>query len=168
MNLTDIFNSFYEKIYSFVLFRVGNVQDAEDITSTVFVKVAEKIDMYNPQKGAFSTWIFTIAKNETKTHFRNKKNTVPLDGIGEIVCQFNIEKNLLRQDEYVNLYEAINELNDNQKEALLLKYFGGLSNKEIAKLLELSETNTGFILHSARRILRDYIESSKLQKVSST
>ena len=43
MNLTKNFNTYYDKIYSFTLMRVGNVHDTEDIASTVFVKVAEKI-----------------------------------------------------------------------------------------------------------------------------
>ena len=154
MNLEGIFNSFYSKIYSFTLLRVGNVHDAEDIVSNVFVRVAEKLDTYDPDKAAFSTSIFTVALNEIRMYFRTHKVESAPDDIADLAGRFDIEEDLLRREEYIRLYEAIDRLNENHKEAVLLKYFGGLTNIKIAEVLDMSESNVGVILHRAKNILK--------------
>ena len=154
MNLEGIFDLFYNKIYSFTLLRVGNVHDAEDIVSDVFVRVAEKLDTYDPDKGAFSTWIFTIALNEIRMYFRDRKNNCSLENIAEIADKIDIEEEFIRREDYARLYEAIGKLDDNQKNVVLLKYFGGLTNIKIAEVLGLSESGAGVILHRAKNILR--------------
>ena len=159
MNLEGIFNSFYDKIYSFTLLRVGHVHDAEDIASDVFAKVAEKLDTYDPDKAAFSTWIFTIALNEIRMYFRARKAECSPADIAELVDRLDIEEELLRREEYVRLYEAVDKLNDSQKDVVLLKYFGGLTNIKIAEVLDLSESGVGVILHRAKNILRNSLLS---------
>ena len=154
MNLNDIFNSFYDKLYSFTLKRVGNVHDAEDIVSDVFVKVAEKLDTYNPNKAAFSTWIFTIALNEIKLYYRGRKNVYSLDNDCEIANQFVIDEALLHSDERICLSHAFGEIDDRQREIIYLKYFGDLPNRRIAEIMDLSETNVETILYRAKRNMK--------------
>jgi len=159
MNLEGIFNSFYDKIYSFTLLRVGHVHDAEDIASDVFVRVAEKLDTYDSDRGAFSTWIFTVALNEIRMYFRARKAEYSPDDIAELADRFDIEEELLRREEYVMLYKAIDALNDNQKDVVLLKYFGGLTNIKIAEVLDMSESGVGVILYRAKNVLRNSLLS---------
>ena len=159
MNLEGIFNSFYNRIHSFTLLRVGNVHDAEDIASDVFVRVAEKLDTYDPNKAAFSTWIFTITLNEIRRYFRARKTECSPDDMADLADRLDIEEELLRREEYVRLYEAIDKLNDNQKDAVLLKYFGGLTNIKVAEVLDLSESSVGVLLHRAKNILRNSLLS---------
>ena len=161
MNLNDIFNSFYNKIYSFTLMRVGNVHDAEDIASDVFVKVAEKLDTYKPEKAAFSTWIFTIALNEIKLYYRGRKPVYSLDDACEVADRFVIDEELLRRDELVCLNHALSELDEKQREVVYLKYFGELPSRRIAEIMDLSETNVGVILHRSKIILKTFLISCK-------
>ena len=155
MDLENIFNTYYDKIYSFTLLRVGNIQNAEDIASDVFVRVVEKIDTYRPEKAALSTWIFSIAINEIKMYYRGRKVTGSLDELYKLADRLNIEEELLRQDERVHLCQAISELNDRQKNAVLLKYFAGLSNRQVSEIMGLSETNVETILYRAKIILKN-------------
>jgi len=154
MDLIDIFDSFYDKIYSFTLLRVGNVHDAEDLSSDVFVKVVEKLYTYNSEKAAFSTWIFTIALNEIKMHYRRSKKVCSLDDINELAGQLNIEDDLLQHEERVSLLRAIDELDERRKNVVVLKYFSGLSDRQVAEAMKLSEKNVGVILSRTRRILQ--------------
>ena len=135
--------------------RVGNVHDAEDITSDVFVKVAEKIHTYNPEKAAFSTWIFTIASNEIKMHYRSNKKECSIENIPEIADRFFIDEGLLCQEEKTQLFCEICKLDEKHKNIILLKYFGSMSYSQIAEFMEISESNVGFILNSARTILKN-------------
>ena len=161
MNLANIFHSFYNKVYSFTLLRVGNVHDAEDIASDVFVRVAEKLDTYNPEKAAFSTWLFTIALNEIRMYFRARKTGAAPEELEKLADSLDIEEDLLRREEYVLLYKAIDKLNDNQKDAVLLKYFGDLTNIKIAEVLDISESSVGVTLHRAKNILKKSLISCK-------
>ena len=157
MNPEEIFDTFYNKIYSFTLLRVGNVHDAEDLTSTVFIKVVEKIDTYKPSIAAFSTWIFTIALNEIRMHYRRLKPVRSLDDISEVANQIDIEGDLLRREERILLIKAINELDERRKNIILLKYFGDLTDRQIAATSGLSEKNVGVILTRTRRMLREVL-----------
>jgi len=158
MNLTEIFNTYYDKIYSFTLMRVGNVHDAEDITSDVFVKVTDKLETYNPERAAFSTWIFTIAYNEIKMHYRSNKNIWAIESIPEIADRFVIDEELLQKEEKTLLFYEICKLDEKHKNAILLKYFGAMSYSQIAEFLGTSESNVGFILNSARTILKNALK----------
>jgi len=157
MKPEEIFDAFYDRIYSFTLLRVGNVHDAEDLTSNVFIKVVEKLDTYRPEKAAFSTWIFTIALNEIRMYYRGRKITRPLDDIYEVADQVDIEGDLLQREECVWLIKAINELDERRKSIILLRYFGDLTDRQIAETLNLSEKNVGVILSRTRRILKDIL-----------
>jgi RNA polymerase sigma-70 factor (ECF subfamily) len=164
MNLSDgrpcetdtdsIFNTYYDKIYSFILLRVKNTHDAEDIASDVFVKVVEKLDTYKPEKAAFSTWIFTIALNEIRMHYRGRRIGYSTDNIEEIADQLNIEDELLNREGLTRLYRAMSGLKDNQRKVLSLRYFGGLSNREVAEILDMSVTNVETVLYRAKIFLK--------------
>jgi len=154
MNLTEIFNSYYDKIYSFTLMRVGNIHDAEDITSKVFIKVAENLETYKPELSAFSTWIFTIAINEVKMYYRGRKIEYSIESVAEIADRFVIDEELLRHEERTELLYAIGKLDEKQKQTILLKYFGGLTYRQIAEILGTSESNAGNILQNAREALK--------------
>ena len=155
MNLTEIFNSYYDKIYSFTLMRVGNIHDAEDITSDVFVKVAEKLDTYKPEVAAFSTWIFTIALNEIKKHYRGNKKNSSIDEALELADQLVIDEDLLRSDERVCLSHAFSELDERQREIVYLKYFGELSSRRISEITGLSEVNVRVVLCRAIKNMKN-------------
>ena len=164
MNLQSIFNSYYDKIYSFTLMRVCNVHDAEDIASDVFVKVAEKLDTYKPEKAAFSTWLFTIAVNEINTYYRRRKNVISIDEFSDIADTIEIDENLLWIDERMCVNHAFSCLDDRQKEIVLLKYFGELTHRQIAETTGISETNAETILNRAKKEMKKVFNSCEESK----
>jgi len=67
------------RVFNFFRYRCGNVADAEDLTSITFEKAWRGRDRYRRDKGAFSTWLFTIARNAAVDHYRVRAPVVPLD-----------------------------------------------------------------------------------------
>jgi len=155
MNPEEIFETYYDKIYSFTLLRVGNVHDAEDIACNVFLKVVEKLHTYNSSIAAFSTWIFTITLNEIRMYYRRRKPVCSLDDINELANQLDIEENILRHEERTTLLKALDKLDEKRKSIILLKYFADFSDRQIAEALGLSEKNVGVILSRTKKALRD-------------
>ncbi|MCL2085994.1 MAG: sigma-70 family RNA polymerase sigma factor [Oscillospiraceae bacterium] len=163
MNLEKIFDEYYERIYRFTLLRVRNVHDAEDITSDVFVKVAQNIHKYDEEKAALSTWLFTITLNLIRDHCRAaKRGTVELEFAENVASSDNIEMSV--EDDVMSgerakaLYAALEQLDERQKNILLLRYKSNMSNREIADTLDISESNVETILYRARKKLKKLLK----------
>ncbi len=161
MDLEKVFDEYYDKIYSFIYIRVRDINTAEDLTSDVFLKVVEKIKSYDTSKGAFSTWIFTIALNEVRSHFRKTSGFTETDYDFEEAEseQKNPEEQVLFKEDCKSLKDAINSLDTTSQNIILLKYYGDLSNKKIAELLNISETNVSTLLSRRIKSLKKFMEN---------
>lgn len=154
MGLEEIFDKYYDRVYSFTLLRVKNIHTAEDITSDVFYKVAQSINSYDEKKAAMATWLITIAMNKIRDYYRGQKHLMPLESAEDIQAQVNLEEKVLANEQAKELYKAMDKLDERQRNVLLLRYYGDMSNKEIAKELNLSVSNVETILTRARQKLK--------------
>jgi len=157
MELEEIFNKYYDRIYSFTLFRVQNAHDAEDIASDVFFKAVKSFGSFNKEKASVSTWLFAIALNEIRTYYRKRRFHLQLDL--DIPARDNVLNSVLANEQAKALGAAIARLHERQRNIILLKYYGQMNNKQIARLLKLTETNVGTILSRSIKILKKYLET---------
>lgn len=160
--LAELFNAYYDKVYAFLYARTGNIALAEDLASQTFIKIAEHYKSYQAEKGALSTWIFTIALNEMRSHFRchQGRETATLDILAEIPGNADTEADFVRGEERRELLTLLALLDERDYSVVTLKYYGGLSNGEIGRILDLSETNVGTILNRAlKKVRRHWAES---------
>lgn len=162
VSLADEFGRLYEiylpKIYQYTRYRISDKEAAEDLTSDIFNKALDGFKRFNPEQASFSTWIFSIARNTIIDYYRKHakemkvlRNTEPESA----VSSDSPEERLSRSEEIVRLRECIVKLNDNEQELISLKFSGGITNREIARITGLSESNVGTILCRAIRKLRD-------------
>lgn len=158
--LEEQFETYYDKVYAFLYARTGNATLAEDLTSQTFVKIAENFRTYNKEKGAVSTWIFTIALNEMRSHFRRQKGkeTAPLEELPELSNTEDVEMKILQRERKKELLSLLSRLDKRQRSAVTLKYYGELSNHEIACILEISESNVSTILSRSIKKLKNLLE----------
>lgn len=140
------YHDYKHKIYSFVLYRVGGDNNlAEDITSDVFLKAFKRFESYDTQY-AFSTWIFTIARNTLIDHYRKDKGAaVDVDEFAEVIGDdrdtiedWNFE--LDRVPKLKEIYAALEHLSDFHKDCLILKYLDDRTNAEIAEITGRTES----------------------------
>lgn len=155
--LEDIFDTYYDKIYCFIYVRICNKAIAEDLASQTFLKVAEKINTYNRDLGAISTWIFSIALNEIRSYFRIRKENINFDDLLELSSDADIEKSYSNDEDKMSLITLINSLDERQRSIIALKYYGNLSNKEISKILKISVTNVSTILNRTVKKLKNIL-----------
>jgi len=161
-----VYESYYQRVYDFVLRRVSNQHTAEDLTSQIFEKIVKSIDDFQWQGISMSAWIFRIARNSVIDHYRksNKyKGSVSLDEISDFIeSQSESALQMLIDDEdYIFLYNAIREFKDQDQYLIYYKYFEGMDNKSIAKAMKLSETNIGTRLHRIRHKLKEILDNAK-------
>lgn len=160
-----LYEIYYKKVYDFTLKRVSDTHVAEDLTSSIFEKIVKSIDDFQWQGITVSAWIFRIARNRIIDYYRknNKyKGNVSLDDVSNFIeskGQSTMEI-MIDGEVQVKLYNAIREFKDDDQYLIYYKYFEGLNNKKIAKMMNMSETNIGTRLHRIRKKLKKYLQDT--------
>jgi RNA polymerase sigma-70 factor (ECF subfamily) len=165
-----------DRIYRLALKMVGNPQDAEDILQDTFIKAFNNIDHFEG-RSKISTWLYRIAVNESLMLLRRRKgNTLPLDkeiktDQGDTIPRQIVdwcclpEKELISGESRRHIREAIETLSDANRAAFLLRDVEGLSTKEAAETLEISESALKVRLMRARMQLRDELTDFFAEKM---
>jgi RNA polymerase sigma-70 factor, ECF subfamily len=132
-----LYDTYVERIYRYIYFRVADAEMAEDITSLVFLKVWEKIGTYQAGESPFMAWLYRIAHNAVIDHYRTRKVSISLDEANPIELSHadQIDEKLDLQVKSQQLREALQELTEEQQQVLVLKFVNGLSTLEIAQQL---------------------------------
>ncbi len=146
------------RIYNYFRYRVGDDAVAEDLTSTTFEKAWRNRRRYSEDLSAFSTWLFTIARNTAIDHFRRHRETVSLDAIADPPGELGVESLVQRRSDVDRLTGLLRTLSPRDRELVAMKYGGDLTNRQIAALTGLSESNVGTILYRLVGKLREQWE----------
>ncbi len=135
-----LYDAFLDRIYKFVFYRVGHKELSEDITSTVFLKALQNIQKFNPDKGEFSTWLYTIAKNSVVDHFRSGATVeLPLEEVESVDTVESPFEQAVRSMDAQKAQSILNALGEKERELIVMRLWDGLSHKEIAEILGQSE-----------------------------
>jgi len=155
-----------EHIYRLGLKMLGNPQDAEDVLQETFIKVFNNIDGFEG-RSKLSTWLYRIAVNEALMLLRKRKAGITQidEGLelenGDILPRQIIdwcclpEKELMSSESRQYIQEAVQTLSDANRAAFLLRDVEGLSTRETAAVLDISESAVKVRLMRARLQLRE-------------
>jgi RNA polymerase sigma-70 factor (ECF subfamily) len=154
----SIYKSEIPRIYNFLLYKVGDRELAQDLTATTFERAWKLRSRYQTRIASLSTWLFGIARNVLKEHLRMNKMSgqrpEPAGRSEQIPSSVDIENSIQQQQERELLRKLLLELPEREQDLIALKYGAGLTNREIAKITKLSESNVGSILHRAVNNIR--------------
>ncbi|MDW7674572.1 MAG: sigma-70 family RNA polymerase sigma factor [Bacillota bacterium] len=159
---TTLYNYYYPRIYNYVHYRVADFHAAEDLISQIFEKLFSTLKNYRSEKAPFSTWLFSIARNTLTDYYRRRIRTTCayLETTEEIIDSEPGPDDIVAFNEtQQQLHKALASLTQREQDIIALKFWGGLSNRDIAKLLDISESNTGVILFRAMKQLRIILEN---------
>ncbi len=148
--LADIYERYYQGIYSYIFYRVGDDSLAEDLTSEVFLKALEAIESYTFRGIPLSAWLYRIAANLVVDYFRRqpKQPNLPLEET-KLFSNDNPAELLERGLTAGELRKALSKLTEEQKQVIILKFVNGLSNAEVAKVLGKTEGAVKSLQHRA-------------------
>jgi RNA polymerase sigma-70 factor, ECF subfamily len=142
------------RVYNFFRYRVGDGPDAEDLTAVTFEKAWRNRHRYRRDLGAFTTWLYSIAQNVAIDHYRRRREFVDLSAAEALPSGDDPEALAGRRSDFERLTRLLNLLPEREREVLALKYGADMTNRAIAKLTGLTESNVGTILHRTIRQLR--------------
>lgn len=155
----QLYESNIEKVYRYVYYRVRNRTVAEDITSTAFEKALTKLNTFKAKKASFSTWLIVITRNTMIDYFRKLK---PETSAELPETSNSSEENVLNKEECQRLLFYVAKLTDTEQDIISLKFGSLLTNRQIAKMLKLSESNISTIIYRSVNKLRNmFLEEEK-------
>jgi len=145
-------------VFRYVFVRVGAVVDAEDVTSAIFLDVLTSLSHYREQ-GVFMAWLFTIAQRHVGAHHRRRRRddarTSAIEAADLASFSGNDGASQGRRLEQLDLLaRAMDHLTDDQREALALRFYGGLKVAEIATVMGKGESAVKMIVHRGLAHLR--------------
>jgi RNA polymerase sigma-70 factor (ECF subfamily) len=143
------------RVYNFLRYRLGNEVVAQDLTSRTFEKAWCDRHRYRRDLAKFSTWLLQIARNVVVDYYRTRHEHSPLEAAAEVPTDGTPEEEAVIRSNYARLSVLTAQLTDRERELLALKYGAGATNRAIAEVTGLTESNVGTILHRSVQILRD-------------
>lgn len=148
----DLYLKHMDAIYRYVLYRVGNAHDVEDLTEQVFLKAWEALPSYEYRGHPFSSWLYRIAHNVVVDHHRRRRPAlaVPLAGQTDLASdEESALERIIRAGEISELASAISQLNDDQQQVIVLRFVEGLSHDQVAQILDRSPGACRVLQHRA-------------------
>lgn len=137
----NLYDSYVRKIYDFIYYRTHHKQTAEDLTSLVFTKALENFSRYDDKKGGFSAWLYRIAKNTVIDHYRTNKPTNSLEDAWDAPAASDVLRDADTALKLEQVKKYLNKLEPLQRDIVLMRVWDGLSHKEIAEILGISEAS---------------------------
>jgi RNA polymerase sigma-70 factor (ECF subfamily) len=155
--LTELYKLYFPRVYRYILARMGNPYDAEDLTEEVFLRVLDAIERFQWREAPFSAWLFRIAHNAVISQRRKEGargrsspllEALPVDSQGpeEMV------ENRLAINEIMKAAETLPEA---QRRVISLRFAAGLTVAETARAMGKGEGNVKVIQHKAIAKLRE-------------
>jgi len=159
-----LYDMHVDRVYRHIYYRVGNEQDAEDLTQQVFFKAWQAIHRYKKTASPFAAWLMTISHNLIVDSYRTKKDKVHLEA--EVLANdpaSSPERSTEASFEQQRLRRAILQLGSDEQQVVILRFIEGFEFAEIASVLKKKEGNVRVILHRALVKLRNILEKEKKQ-----
>jgi RNA polymerase sigma-70 factor (ECF subfamily) len=159
----DLYEQNLTRVFRYISYRISDDDTAQDLTSMVFEKALTRFDKYRQEKAAFSTWILTIAHNTLIDYYRSRQKEKDLktnSAASLFVDNSSPGDEIAREEDQQKLRSCLAQLPAQDQEIISLKFGGEMTNRQIAKMLGLTESNVGVILYRAIRKLRDNFEAT--------
>ena len=145
----------FPNVYAYVASLLRDRASAEDVTAQAFERAYRRRRTYRPSRGTPEAWVFGIARNAALDELRRRRRRAHLEGEPEDVGAPSAEDHLELALRRETVRSALATLDRRDRDMVALKFMGGLSNAEIASVLQVSESNAGTRLHRAITKLRE-------------
>jgi RNA polymerase sigma-70 factor (ECF subfamily) len=165
LDFAALFDTHHPRLYAYIRSQVADRETAEDLTAVAFERAFRHSHRYDPSKGAFATWLFRIARNLVLNHYAatsRKPAHFQLDDAVEIsATEILPEQQLLRQEQNQALLAAMAALSERDREIVYLRFFGHLTNRKIAEILDLNEKTVSVTILRALQKLKIQLEAQE-------
>lgn len=155
--LHQIYQKYQRELYLYIYSLCRSRELAEDLLQETFLKALLSLPDNHANMRA---WLYMVARNLYFNYAKTEKQKVPLEELGQMADASNPElaDQMIRDERRRLLYQALQQLSVEKREVLILQYFGGLSQKEIAAVMHKTPENVRVLAFRGKRELRSYME----------
>jgi RNA polymerase sigma-70 factor (ECF subfamily) len=158
-----LYDAYFQRVYNYTRYRCGDAHTADDLTAAIFERVFNHLEDYRAERGVFGAWLFVIARSVVSHHLRAEQadRWLPLDEANDYADGApSPEESLIHSETQNGLLAALSKLDERERDLLSLKFAARLTNRRIAEITDLSESNVAVILYRAIHRLRSILETS--------
>ncbi|MEE0434326.1 MAG: RNA polymerase sigma factor [Peptococcaceae bacterium] len=153
--LETLVRKYYDDILRYCTFHTARREDAEDLTQETFTRFFAKLSEYRHQ-GKTKNYLYTIAANLCRNHYK-RKQAVPIED-AQLTYFAGTTSDEETSTTHLLLEWALDALPVEQREVIILHYYQGLKQREIAEVLEISLPLVKYRLRQAKAALQDILE----------
>ena len=155
-----LFEVYYEQIFKYLLIRMNTYTEAEDLAETVFLKAWQFLPSFGKKEKAqnFRAWLYRIAHNALIDHRRAQKPESALDAAVPYAGNLQNPDEIFEVSEtWRHIRQAISALDETSQHVIISRFLAGLSHKEIAQTLGVSDGNVRIVQYRAIRKIREML-----------
>ena len=157
----ELYKSHLRDVYSYSYYRVGNHHDAEDLTEQTFLQAYRHFEraQKESQGRPLRPWLIRIAHNLAANYYRDRSRRpqTNIDDAGAISTPHTTEGLVQDRDDLARILRGVQQLPDDRREALIMRFALGMDNREIARALGRTDGATKVLLHRAIRQLEEIV-----------
>jgi RNA polymerase sigma-70 factor, ECF subfamily len=158
----ELYRSHLRDVYSYSYYRIGNHHDAEDLTEQTFLQAYRHFERAQRESHGrpLRPWLIRIAHNLAANYYRDRSRRpqTPIDDTDALTAPHTTEALVEGRDELQRILEGVNELPDDRREALIMRFALGMDNREIARAMGRTDGATKVLLHRATRQLEQIVK----------
>jgi len=158
----DLYRAHLRDVYSYAYYRVGNHHDAEDLTEQAFLQAYRHFERARRESNGrpLRPWLIRIAHNLASNYHRDRarKPTANIEAVEPPSHPHDTEHIVEGREELRLVLDRLERLSDDRREALIMRFALGMSNREIARALGRSDGATKVLIHRAIKQLEEEME----------
>ncbi len=156
----DAFGELYERyldpIYRYIATRVGNEQDAEDLTEHVFLRSFESLNRYEDRGLPYSAFLYRVARNVLVDHYRRRVDEGQIETAERIAeKRSSLDERVVENETYQRIERELGRLPEDYQEVIRMRILLDLPTDIVAEWLDRSEGAVRVLLHRALKALRE-------------
>jgi RNA polymerase sigma-70 factor (ECF subfamily) len=161
--LAELYDRYGRVTFSLILRMVRDAGIAEDLVQETFLRVWNRVNGFDPQKGSIGPWLLAVARNRAIDYLRSaggrERNAIEFEETDRPALYCDMEKDLLASDKARRVKSAIEKLTPNQRQVIELAYFEGLSQTEMAERMGQPLGTVKTWVRTALKNLRDELDA---------
>lgn len=157
-----LYDAYQPRIYRFIYVKVGNREEAEDLTHQVFVSAWTNVGRYRDRGFPFSSWLYRIARNEVIDYYRTRKPDIILTEEEEGALPDGKDQDLALEGQFAieQVTAAIRMLKQEYQDVILMRFVDELTIREVAKVVQKSEGAVKLMQHRAVKALKKQLNAT--------
>jgi RNA polymerase sigma-70 factor, ECF subfamily len=161
----ELYRAHLRDVYSYAYYRVGNHHDAEDLTEQAFLQAYRHFDRARRESSGrpLRPWLIRIAHNLASNYHRDRarRPEANIEAVEPPSAPLGTEQIVEGREELREVIERLDDLPDERREALIMRFALGMSNREIARAMGKTDGATKVLIHRAIKQLEELMEGDR-------